>query len=251
MPARNDQAIVLRLSEFSETSQVAVLFSAGCGRLSLIAKGARRSSAQRFAPGLDLLEYGEVGYLPARQAPHLGTLTEWVQRDSFAGLRRGLPRLYGGLYAAELVWRLTEEEDPHPGLFQALLGTLTALAGDGEPTRALAAFQAELLTELGYAPNFEQCVRCGRARVGGAVAYFSSTAGGLICRDCERDCSEKCRLPAGLADTRPDSGPPRAWLALQNYHLTHLAGRPFQTAGPLAGALGLPRRRYGSRARRS
>jgi DNA repair protein RecO (recombination protein O) len=239
MPALNDQAIVLRLTEFSETSQIVTLFTVAHGLVRLIAKGARRSTARRFAAGLDALEYGEVSYAPPRGDARLGTLTEWVQRDTFGGLRREPARLYGGMYAAELVASLTEEDDPHAGLFEALRGLLAALAGEGEPARVLAVFQAALLKALGYAPNLTQCVGCGRPRTRGGPAFFSSTAGGLLCRDCELHHVEKRRLPAGLADTAPDSGDARAWFLLQDYHLTHLAGRPARTAEMLTRALGL------------
>ena len=239
MAIRNDQAIVLRLSDYSETSQIASLLTADRGLVRLIAKGVRRSTRTRFSAGLDVLEYGEVSYAPPRGDAQLGTLTEWVQRDGFAGLRRELVRLYGGLYAAELAMSLIEEDDPHPALFKALLSALKELAGTGDPARLLAVFQGDLLTALGYAPNLEQCVGCGRPRVRGAPAYFSSTGGGLVCRDCEVHYVEKRRLPRGLADTTPSTGDPRAWFAVQDYHLTHLAGRPFKTAAQLVRYLGV------------
>ena len=101
------------------------------------------------------------------------------------------------MYAAELVMGLTEEDDPHPELFRSLLGTLRDLAGDGRPIECVARFQADLLNALGYAPNFEHCIGCGRPREAGAPAFFSSTAGGLICRDCEIHYVDKLRLPNG------------------------------------------------------
>ncbi|MGD8452345.1 MAG: DNA repair protein RecO [Phycisphaerae bacterium] len=241
MPVQSDQAVVLRLTEYSETSQIATLFSARHGLLRLIAKGARRSTAKRFAAGLDVLELGEVSFVPARGDAQLGTLTEWVQRDAFLGLRRAAERLYGGLYAAELVAGLTEQDDPHPELFAALCEALAGLAGEGESARVLAVFQSDLLAALGYAPNFEHCVGCRRHRRPGAPAYFSSTAGGLLCRDCEMHYTEKRRLPAGMADGTPRTGDALAWFSLQDYHLTHLAGRPFRSAAQLTAAL-QPRR---------
>lgn len=237
MPIQSDQAVVLRLTEYSETSQIATLFSAQHGLLRVIAKGARRSTARRFATGLDALELGDVSYAPARGDAQLGTLTEWSQRDGFLGLRRAAVRLYGGLYAAELVAGLTEQDDPHPELFAALRDTLAGLAGDGEPARLLAGFQADLLTALGYAPNFEHCVGCRHPRRPGTSAFFSSTAGGLLCRDCEMHYTEKRRLPPGLADSTPQTGDALAWFTLQDYHLTHLAGHPFRSAAQLAAAL--------------
>ncbi|MFH1748284.1 MAG: DNA repair protein RecO [Planctomycetota bacterium] len=239
MPIQSDQAIVLRLTDFSETSQIATLFTARQGLVRLIAKGARRGTAKRFAVGLDLLEAGEVSYLPPRGDAQLGTLTEWVQRNAFAGLRSELVRMHAGFYAAELVSTLTEEYDPHADLFANLRQTLTALANGDDSLRTIATFQDGLLKSLGYAPNYTQCVACNRPWARGAAAFFSSTAGGLLCRDCEMHYVEKRRLPANLPDTDPRTGDARAWFTLQDYYLTHVAGRRLKTADPLRVALGL------------
>lgn len=240
MSAQSDLAVVLRLTEYSETSQIATLFGARHGLLRLIAKGARRSTRTRFAAGLDLLEVGEVTFLPPRGAAGLGTLTEWVQRDATSGVRRDPLRLYGALYVAELVAGLTEEGDPHPGLFEALRGALRALAGTAPPGPTLTGFQAALLRAIGYGPQLAACIDCGRALAPRQPAYYSATAGGLLCRDCEGHHVEKRRVPDGLAGTQPGPGGPAAWFDLLDYHLTHLAGRRFQTAARVAALLGRP-----------
>ena len=194
MPIRTDQAIVLRLTDYSETSQIATLFTAQNGLVRLIAKGSRRSTRKSFSAGLDLLEYGEVRYAPPRGDAGLGNLAEWTQRDTFSGLRADLLRQYGALYAAELTSKLTEEFDPHPGLFTALLDLLRQLADPadtaptpGRPTgtpAAIVRFQAALLREIGYAPILRRCVACGKPRERGTRAYFSASAGGMLCGDC-------------------------------------------------------------------
>ena len=257
MPVRTDHAVVLRLSDYSETSQIVTLFTAKDGLVRLIAKGSRRGTRKRFAAGLDLLEYGEVSYAPAHGEAGLGTLTEWVQRDAFTGLRGELVRQYGGLYAVELASVLTEEYDPHPELFDALLEMLRQLAGgqddsrgvSGTPAAPLAVivrFQGALLKAIGYAPVLRHCVECGQPRVGGTRAYFSSSAGGLICRDCEMHHAEKRRISPTMLDGDPTSRSAVDWLLLLDYHLTNVAGRAFKTAERLrkllAGPPGQPKK---------
>ena len=230
MSPHNDEAIVLRLSEYSESSQIVTLFSARHGQLRLIAKGVRRSTKKRFATGLDLLELGELGFIPPRGDAQLGTLTEWVQRDAFSGLRRDALRLYGAMYAVELVAGMTEEGDPHAELFHALRAALADLAGDAPPGPVLAGFQSELLTAVGYGPDLHACVDCGRPPPANQPVYFSAAAGGLLCRDCEVHHVEKRRLPARLTGTTPRSGDAYEWFLLLDYNLTHLARRRFKTA---------------------
>ena len=244
MPVCTDQAIVLRLSDYSETSQIVTLFTAKTGLVRLIAKGSRRGTRKRFAAGLDLLEYGEVSYAAARGDAGLGTLTEWIQRDAFTGLRVELVRQYGGLYGVELVSKLTEEYDPHPELFDALLELLRGLAdGQGgsrqasqrrvEPAGVIVRFQGALLKAIGYAPVLAGCVGCGKPRVRGTRAYFSSSAGGLICRDCEMHHVEKRRVSPAMLNGAPASRWAVDWFLLLDYHLTNVAGRTFKTADRL------------------
>lgn len=239
MSARSDQAVVIRLSDYSETSQIASLFTAGDGLVRLIAKGVKRTTKTRVAVGLDLLEFGNVEFVAARGDAGLGTLTGWVQRDAFAAIRAEMPRLYGGLYAAELLHALTQEHDPHPELFDATLALLRRLAGTSDepdpmpPAAAIVRFQADLLTSIGFAPNLRQCVSCGRARVRASPAFFSSSAGGLVCKDCAPRQREKHEIAATLVDGPKGSTTAGQWFGLLDYHLTCIAGRPMQTGATL------------------
>ncbi len=62
MPLEKTDAIVIRLVEFSETSLIVTLFSRQFGRLSAIAKGARRPKGP-FEGAIDLLAIGSMEVL--------------------------------------------------------------------------------------------------------------------------------------------------------------------------------------------
>lgn len=233
VPSCSDHAIVLRLADYSETSQVVTFFAAEYGLARVLAKGVRRSTRRRFAVGLDLLEYGEVSFLPARGDAQLGTLTDWLQLDSFGGLRRDLSRLYAALYAAELTEALTQEHDPHPGLFAALKFAMAGLAGDAAPLATAVEFQGRLLTEIGYAPNLSGCAVCGKVRTPGSGAYFSSRAGGLLCRNCARDDRERVRVSARLLDSSPIGANASGWFGLLHRYLMYVGSREFRTGRTL------------------
>lgn len=239
MPTITDDAIVIRLSEFSETSQVVAVFTARSGLVRLMAKGTRRSTKKKPAVGIDLLERGDVSFIPARAAG-LATLTEWVQRDPHLGLRRSLRTLYPATYAAEIVGALTGESDPHPGLFEALAGLLSELAqrdhaatAPPDAMAALVRFQAALLRSVGLSPHMRTCVGCGRPRSARGPLYFSSGGGGIVCPACRARFSEHVQVPAAIVSSGFAAAHPGAWFELLDYHLSHLAGRRFETAGPL------------------
>ena len=238
MSLLQDQAVVLARVDYSETSQVIAFFTRGHGKVRAIAKGIKRSTKKRFAAGLDLLEIGEV-VVSAREAHGgLATLTEWKQSRGLLGLREKLFRIHAGLYVAELANRLTEDADPHPMLFDALVGALLALGDAAEPLGVVVPYQRALLESIGSMPRFDACVACGRMD---DLSHFSSHEGGMICRHCEPSRVEKREVAASvLSRLRFDESPPGAAAPrdqalvgafdLFDYHLSHLMGRRAETS---------------------
>ncbi len=242
MALLKDIAIALRRLDYSETSQVLVLFTREHGQQRIIAKGIKRCSSRRVSVGIDLLEMGHAVF-SARSGKEdtLATLTEWRQEDTFPHLRSDLLRLYAAQYAAEVTSQLTEVHDPHPRLFDGLLAFLATLAR-GNPMTVLVGYLRILLTEIGLRPELARCVGCGRSVTGDPVLFFSSRQGGGICRDCEPASVEKRRLMPAVAKALTEPGPVPAPLAspcfdVLDYHLTEIMSRPAQVAGPLREAL--------------
>jgi DNA repair protein RecO (recombination protein O) len=187
MPLASDRCICLKKVEYSETSQILVLFGRAHGLVRVIAKGAHRvtkAGASKFGGGIDLLDDADAVFThdPAKE---LGTLTEWHLRDGHLELRRSLRAMYLAQYAAELVGLLIEEHDPHPDLFDRLEDLLKELP-TARQEESFLAFQLDLLREAGYLAELSGCVACG-AVVGhrDEAAYFSPGQGGVVCHGCE------------------------------------------------------------------
>ena len=141
---------VLHTWPWRETSLIAEVLTCEQGRLSLVAKGARRPTS----PLRGQLMAFQPLLLSWHGAGELKTLT-------LAAWQGGLPRLGGeallcGYYLNELILKLTAREDPHPGLFSAYGAALAELATEHSAAPALRRFELALLTELGYAPVLER-----------------------------------------------------------------------------------------------
>ena len=106
MPANRSQALVVRTVEVFETSLVVTLFTRELGKVSALAKGARRLKSP-FQGGLDLLGVSDIVLLP-KASEALDLLTEAAPFERFACLRRDLAALYAGYYIAELLTDLTD-----------------------------------------------------------------------------------------------------------------------------------------------
>jgi DNA repair protein RecO len=179
-----DDAICLRVHDFSETSQVVGLFTRAHGIVSLIAKGVKRENKKGVVSGpLDLLTSGEVVFVPSRGAAagggELGTLAAWDLVDHRTALRKSLAGLNAAMVCAEVTGLLVHPHDPHPELFEELEQALGMLPG-AQRTRAVVAYVKAALLSAGYAPQFDACLSCGRAVADGPVR-FSVRAGGFVC----------------------------------------------------------------------
>ncbi len=221
-----DQAVVLTRLDYSETSQVLVLFTREHGKVRAIAKGVKRGTRTRFAVGIDLLDVGDL-VVSIRPEPSgaLSTLTEWKQTRNLSGLRERLSRLDSALYVAEVTAQLTEDHDPHHELFDLLLAALTALSCADEALPIVVDFQRGLLTAVGSMPRLDACVLCGRSA---ELTHFSSLEGGMICRHCEPPRVEKRQVaPTTLRYLTERSSPPSfvGPFDFLNYHLSHLMGK--------------------------
>ncbi len=230
----HDEAVVLRRLDYSETSQVLLLFTREHGKVRAIAKGIKRSTKARFAVGVDLLDVGHVVLSSRREGSEaLATLTEWRPTQSLWGLREKLFRIHAAQYAAEVTAQLTEDGDPHPELFDALLSTIAALTDAAEVLELITKYQLTLLDSIGSLPRFDACVLCEREE---DLTHFSSHQGGLICRHCEAGQVEKREISVGTikalgASTLQNdhcsqsSGTQAGVFTVLNYHIAHLMGR--------------------------
>ena len=141
----DEPAFVLHSYPYRETSLVLEVLSRNCGRVALVARGARRPrSALRgllmsFQP-LTMSWFGKHELRTLHSA-------EW---------QGGQPHLQGkallcGFYLNELLLNLMARDDPHEQLFDYYQQTLQRLAHEQVHAATLRCFEKHMLQELGYA----------------------------------------------------------------------------------------------------
>lgn len=185
MSSEKTLAIVLRVVEFSETSVVVTLFTQQFGKISALAKGARRPKGP-FESALDVLAMIRIVFLH-KSSESLDLLTEAKLERRFRSASQDLGRLYAGYYVAELLQEMTDRGDPHPALFQAADEALVSIdAGELLPAVILR-FELRALQDLGHMPLLDACVVCGEAFEShqGRIA-FGLLAGGILCERCRQ-----------------------------------------------------------------
>lgn len=210
MPAESAIALVVRTTDWSETSRIATLFSREIGKVHVLAKGGRRLKSN-FEVALDLLTVCRIVLL-RKSSGGLDLLTEAQVAERFPALRTNLAALYAGYYVAELLSEGTADGDPHPALFDASLQTLRDLGSAGpQGGLRLMAYELTWLRELGYSPALTACAACGRAI--GERVVFSIAAGGVVCATCQPAQRERRTLTgAALTALRELHDDPDSWL---------------------------------------
>ncbi len=239
-------AVLLRSFDYSETSKVLKFYSRELGLVSVMAKGIRRGGARgQAAP--DIFSRGELtAYV--RPTRDLQTFKEFALAEAGAALGKDVVRFAGASVLAEIVL-LHGAPDPSPHVFERLTNALRRI--EVEPRASLiGAVLAEgwvLVTTLGYEPQIEGCVHCGKSLDSSEVSRFDLAAGGTRCADCAAGHSGPLVGPGArhqirdlLRGTVPEElGKPKAHLhLLHDFVLYHISGskplKAFRVFGSLA-----------------
>lgn len=144
------QGLILRTRPFTETSLIVQWLTPESGRITTLAKGARRPKSA-FAGKLDLFYLAEFTFARGRRS-QMHTLCEVQVRQTHEPLRHHLDRLTQAAYCSRLVEQTTEADTPLTGAFDLMKGLLDHLSANGARPRLIFAFELKLLQELGLSP---------------------------------------------------------------------------------------------------
>lgn len=175
-------AIVLRSFRTGEADRVVHLLTPDHGRVNVIAKGARKTTAKMGAR-LEPMTRIEAMIQPGKG--DLATITGAHVLWSGDDLRRDAVRVLAATGGIEAVVRLFPEPEPDQRLFDGLARYLVALTEPlGDDVRGGAdvltlAFVLKLLALAGWRPEVAACVGCG-----GAVEVYDAAAGCAFCSAC-------------------------------------------------------------------
>lgn len=199
------EAIVLHAFDYLETSRILRLATRSRGVVSVIARGARRST-RRFGSAMDLFARG-TARIAHRDGRDLHALEAFDVTAGHAALAADLDRFMGAAMLAELTLR-TASESEHGESFEVLSRALDELVeahGEGARVAALGSAWA-LVSTLGVAPTTDRCARCHAAVSSDGAVPFSTAVGGVLCDLCAPGVRATRLLPSSAREHL------RAWL---------------------------------------
>lgn len=145
--------IILRTRPLTETSLIVQWLTREAGRISTVAKGARRPKSP-FLGKLDLYYEAEFTLQRARKSS-LHTLREVNLRATRSELRKEFVALEQLARAGRRIERATEEEAPIPEIFDLFRLLLDEIGKPPFEPSLLLAFEIRLLQVLGLTPILE------------------------------------------------------------------------------------------------
>lgn len=172
--------IIISESNLGDYDKMLTMLTPGLGKISCVAKGARRPKSALLA-GTQLFCFGE--YLMYKGA-NTYNINSCDTIEVFYNLRTDLDKLNYAIEITKIIRNVTEENENCYKILQLFLNTLYTLSEtDKNPELIICIFKLKLLCILGFTPRIKECVSCKEQE---KIKYFSIKDNGFKCENCGR-----------------------------------------------------------------
>lgn len=173
------RAVVLKSQDYKENDKIVWLFSEKLGKISCIARGAKKKRS-KFTSFTQQFCYGE--YILYR-GKSLYTINELELLDSFQTFLNDLESITYASYLCELIIIALPEQESNRALFEDFMKSFYLLKSGAIDFQLIArAFELKLLKHTGYGINFDRCCICNN-RINSSNRFSLQYYGG-VCGNC-------------------------------------------------------------------
>ncbi len=176
---RVDKGLILRETGYKEADVMLTVLTECGGKLSVLARGAKRKSS-RVSAAVQHLTYSEFTLY---ESSGRYTLNEAEPIEMFFGVRNDIVKLALGSYFAEVLEQAADSESINPELLRLGLNALYALSNTEISHKQIkAVFELKAAELSGYAPNIDVCGVCGGNE---GISSFDIRNGRVVCVRCD------------------------------------------------------------------
>lgn len=188
------KGIVIKTQDYSESHKIVTIYSNKLGKISAIARGAKKPKSRMAAVTQPFILGEFFIYINSG----LSTIQQGDVVDSLRFIREDIIKTAYAAYIVELTDKLVDSHLPDKYLFDQLYQTLSWIAEHDEVDAdiPMMMYELKLFAKGGFAPTVNKCVSCGRKDT---PLYFSIAEGGLLCSRCNHIDSEAVMLPGNVA----------------------------------------------------
>ena len=172
--------IIISENNSGDYDKMLTMLTPGLGKISCVAKGARRPRSALLA-GTQFLCFGE--YLMYKGS-NTYNINSCETIEVFYNLRTDLDKLNNAVEITKIIKEVTEENENCYKILQLYLNTLYTLSEtDKNSELVISVFKMKLLCFLGYTPRINECVNCKKKE---NLTHFSLRDNGFKCDACAR-----------------------------------------------------------------
>jgi DNA repair protein RecO (recombination protein O) len=176
------QAIVLRTIDYAESDRIVIFITENAGKLTGIAKGARKSQ-KRFANALEPFTCLSIVF-SQKKGGKMAFIEEAAIVDHYPDIRGDLEKTLTAAYFMDLVDQFILEGKRNPDLFHLICNFLCVLEKEKYTEHMVRFFELRFLRLAGYEPVLDRCTVCNKPIQASLLYSFSPATGGIRCRPC-------------------------------------------------------------------
>ncbi len=188
-------AIVLECIDHGESDVIITLFSLKEGKITAIAKGAKKS-LRRFVNKLELFSFLHV-VCTRKTGRSLAFLSEADLHTSFLNIRKDLELYLTASVIREFLLIGVREDEPDERIFRLSLWSLHNLDSFNQPKAILALFLIRFFEYVGYRPDLQTCGKCENHVMPQTRYSFDPSGGRIICSGCSNGSTRGIALSHG------------------------------------------------------
>lgn len=176
------RAIVLRKTNYGDSSYILSVFSKGIGKFSVIIKGARSGKIKKSSAA-DVLNLVELVF-NRKENRELQFVRQIDLIDGYSSIKANLEKMKYSIACVELISELILEYEPNDKLFRGLLRILNLISEENSKPKILfAKFFIFFVEELGYKLNINECAVCKKNIQNDNNLFFNFNKG-FLCGQC-------------------------------------------------------------------
>ena len=176
------KGVIIKVQDYNENDKLLWMYTEELGKVTCIAKGAKRSKSQLLSVTLPLC-FGEYLLFKGK---NLYNLQEGKIINSFQGLLNNLEKLTYSSYLCELIDICVENDEVNSALFKEFMICLYLLSTDALDYELLVrAFELRLLEATGYNLVLDRCCICKKKI--SVADYISLSHYGGVCDECNKE----------------------------------------------------------------
>ncbi|MCI8410920.1 MAG: DNA repair protein RecO [Clostridia bacterium] len=172
--------IILSENNLGDFDKMLTMLTPGVGKISCVAKGARRPKSALLA-GTQMFCFGEYLVYKGSNTYHINSVEPI---EVFYNIRTDLDKLKYAVHINKIIQDVTHENQNCYNILQLLLNTLYTISEtDKNLDLVLSVFKLRLLCILGFTPKLTECTNCKEKE---KLNQFSIRDNGVKCEICSK-----------------------------------------------------------------